>query len=84
MTKEIPLEFVLKLARADNLTDAEAEDAILMNITDAEQHKDFPHFLHIIEPSSCYPETKLLDDKARARLTRVIDKYINKKARRVD
>jgi len=78
-TPENALEFTLRLANAPNMTDRQAEDAIYNQIERASSEDYFPWFFQIIDPDNCFSETKLLENSAKSRLSRAIQRYCDSK-----
>ena len=73
---EEKVEFIFKLARADNMPDSEAASAIAVNIRGLEAYRDFVSAFDMIDPDQAYSETKLLDNGARRRLSEGLNLYI--------
>ncbi len=69
------LEFILKIAQAPNLTDGESVEAIASTLNDIQYEKVFNCLFDRVDPGQHFPETKLLDEKARERLSKGIEFY---------
>jgi hypothetical protein len=74
-------EFTLRLARAENLRDDEAVDAIYEQIRRVELMDYFPAYFQRIDPDNFFPETKLLEPHEKRRLSEAVARYgLRKKA----
>jgi len=73
---EKALEFVLRLACAENFSDNQAIEALVNHLTTIEDKQYFPILFNTIDPDQFYSETKVLPEFAKERLRQATERYV--------
>lgn len=73
-------EFILKLAEATNLGEADAVDSIVRQIQMLESDQNFSFILDSLDPDQYHSQTKLLSEAGRQRLRSALEQYIKKRS----